>query len=186
LWWNHWIILPSFSFAVTECGHLPNNREEIPTPDVAQNYSHLHDITQHIPPLDDNDKIMLLIGRDAIQAHYVLNQRFGPPGAPYAQELPSGWTIMGEACLGGTQLPENINSMKTDVLDTGQGMMLYKFPNQFSSTDKQSILKSFNDSVCDIVADRMLQNPDEDKEVRPELVITISRKPINQTNHVIS
>jgi hypothetical protein len=47
--------------AVTECSHLPDNREEIPTPDVAQNYSHLHDIAQHIPQLDDNARIILLI-----------------------------------------------------------------------------------------------------------------------------
>jgi hypothetical protein len=70
--------------AVTECSHLLDNREEISTPDVAQNYSNLHDTTQHIPSLDDNAKIILLIGRDAIQAHYVLDQRVGPPGAPHA------------------------------------------------------------------------------------------------------
>jgi hypothetical protein len=115
--------------AVTECSHLPDNREEISTPDVAQNYSHWHDIMQHIPPLDDNTKIMLLIGRYVIQAHYVLDQRVGPPGALYAQKLPLGWTIMGEACLGGTHLPEKISSIKTHVLDTGQGMMLDPFPN---------------------------------------------------------
>lgn len=46
---------------IIECDEIPEVREEIPTPDVALHYEHLHDIAVHIPPIDPNAKIMLLI-----------------------------------------------------------------------------------------------------------------------------
>lgn len=52
--------------AFTESSHLPNNREEILTEDVAQNHTHILDIAQYMPPLDDSVQIMLLISRDVI------------------------------------------------------------------------------------------------------------------------
>eukprot|EP00105_Crassostrea_gigas_P017145 XP_011434807.1 PREDICTED: uncharacterized protein LOC105333498 [Crassostrea gigas] len=123
--------------AVTECSHLPNNREEIPTQEVAQNYTNLLDIAQYIPPLDDSMQILLLIGRDVIaqyisplddsvqillligrdviQAHHVLDQSIGPDNTPYAQILPLGWAIIGETCLDSSHLPEEINVTKTNI-----------------------------------------------------------------------
>jgi hypothetical protein len=40
-----------------ECDTIPNNRSEIPTPEVARNYPHLTDIADSIPPLDPNSSI---------------------------------------------------------------------------------------------------------------------------------
>lgn len=87
---------------IIECDEIPEVREEIPTPDVALHYEHLHDIAVHIPPIDPNAKIMLLIGRDVTKAHHVLDQRIGFGNQPYAQKLSLGWTIIGETCLGKT------------------------------------------------------------------------------------
>ncbi|CAC5374701.1 unnamed protein product [Mytilus coruscus] len=82
-----------------ECDMIPNNRNEIPTCDVAANYQHLASIAQFIPPLDAEAKILLLIGRDLMQAHHVLDQKIGKPYQPYAQRLKLGWIIVGESCL---------------------------------------------------------------------------------------
>lgn len=47
--------------AVTECSNLPNNRVEIPTQEMVENYCHLLNIAQYIPLLDDSAHFMLLI-----------------------------------------------------------------------------------------------------------------------------
>ena len=70
-----------------ECDHIPNDREEIPTPEVTMNYPHLVDITGNILPMDENCQILLLIGRDLIVAHHVLDQRVGKPNTSYAGRL---------------------------------------------------------------------------------------------------
>ena len=63
-----------------ECDQIPNDRNEIPTPDVAQHHTHLKDIAKHIPPLDNDANILLLLCRDLPEAHHVLDQRIGMLG----------------------------------------------------------------------------------------------------------
>ena len=92
-----------------ECDYMPNAREEIPTPEVARNYAHFHDIVQYIPSIDPAADILLLIGRDLIEAHHVLDQKIGPRNSPYAQKLSLGWVIIGETCLGKMHRPDAIN-----------------------------------------------------------------------------
>jgi hypothetical protein len=70
-----------------ECDHIPDNRDEIPTPQVVQNHFHLHDLAGTIQPLDDSCQILLLIGRDLPVAHHVLDQKVGSDRGPYAQQL---------------------------------------------------------------------------------------------------
>nr|XP_027238609.1 uncharacterized protein LOC113829610 [Penaeus vannamei] len=72
---------------VIECDELPNNRTEIPTPNIARLHPHLKDIGSEISPLDDQAQIQLLIGRDLPEAHHVLDQVTGPPGTPFAQKM---------------------------------------------------------------------------------------------------
>jgi hypothetical protein len=83
-----------------ECNQVPDCRNEIPTREVALEYSHLHDIAHQIPPIDNDANILLLLGRDIITAHQVLEHRVGPGNAPYAQRLALDWVIIGEVCLG--------------------------------------------------------------------------------------
>ena len=50
---------------LVECGGVPDNREEIPTPEIAESYVHLQDIGPLIPPLMEIPTL-LLIGRDIL------------------------------------------------------------------------------------------------------------------------
>lgn len=68
-----------------------------------------------IPPIDDSANILLLIGRDLLRAHHILDQIRGTSSQPYAQQLPLGWVIIGEACLDGMHTPSSIDVMKTMI-----------------------------------------------------------------------
>ncbi|KAK3088225.1 hypothetical protein FSP39_016350 [Pinctada imbricata] len=109
---------------VTECNYLPSNKDEIPTPEIALSYPHLQDIASEIPLFDSGTDIMLLIGRDVIRAHHVIDQRVGPANTPYAQQLCLGWTIIGESCLGNCHLPNVVNVKKTNLLPNGRESIL--------------------------------------------------------------
>ncbi|XP_069140928.1 uncharacterized protein [Argopecten irradians] len=99
--------------SLIECDAIPNNRQEIPTPDVAIHYPHLSNIASLISPIDNNSEILLLIGRDMLSVHHVLEQRVGQPDQPYAQRLPLGWVIVGESCLDGVHATSTANVLKT-------------------------------------------------------------------------
>jgi len=103
---------------VLECDQIPNDREEIPTPDVAQHYSHLTSIARHIPEENVSAPISLLIGRDAPEFHHVHDQKIDNKNlrAPYAQRLSLGWVIVGETCLGRTCPTTKINVNKISVM----------------------------------------------------------------------
>ena len=104
---------------VRECEEIPNFRDEIPTPEVVAAYPHLRDIVDFIPPLDEEAEILLLIGRDVIEAHYVHDQRIGET-SPYAQRLSLGWVVIGESCLNKVHAPETIVVNKTNLLRDGR------------------------------------------------------------------
>ncbi|XP_014676742.1 PREDICTED: uncharacterized protein LOC106816632 [Priapulus caudatus] len=108
---------------MVECSEIPSDHSEIPTPEVAQYYPHLRKITDHIPPVNRDCQIGLLIGRDLINAHHVHEQLIGPRDAPFAQRLSLGWVVIGEVCLGKAHRPDTIhvNSFKTHVLSDGRG-----------------------------------------------------------------
>lgn len=78
--------------SLLERDQIPNARDEIPAPEIARNYSYLTYIVSQIPPLDGTTDILILIGRDLIEAHHVLvlDQRVGPQNTPYAHKLPVG------------------------------------------------------------------------------------------------
>ncbi|XP_070196629.1 uncharacterized protein [Littorina saxatilis] len=106
---RHGVVFPPFTFFVeflqnmakvqndpafyfdndnVECESIPQDMSEIPTPDVAHSHAHLQPIAASIPPLHPEIKIGLLIGRDLLMAHHVLDQILGAPSAPFAQRLP--------------------------------------------------------------------------------------------------
>ncbi|VDI28057.1 Hypothetical predicted protein [Mytilus galloprovincialis] len=62
---------------IIECNYIPNKRQEIASPYVAIQYSHLVDIAPNIPEIDEHAHIDLLIGRDLISVHHVIDQRLG-------------------------------------------------------------------------------------------------------------
>lgn len=102
-----------------ECDDIPNCRNEIPTPDVALAHPHLSDLASQLPDLKEDAEILLLIGRDHTEVHHVLTQRTGPSGAPFAQKLSLGWTIIGECYHDKTHVP-NVVTNKTFVLPSGR------------------------------------------------------------------
>ena len=84
---------------VKERDNIQENYSEIPTPEVASHYTNLHDLAQEFEPLDESRKTLLLIGCDLIDAFVVLDQRTGPSNTPIGQNLPLGWTFIGDVCL---------------------------------------------------------------------------------------
>ncbi|XP_037509614.1 uncharacterized protein LOC119386370 [Rhipicephalus sanguineus] len=99
-----------------ECDNIPDNREEIPTPDAARNYPHLSAIATHIPPLEEA-RILLLLGRDVLRVHKVRQTINGPLDAPYAQRLDLGWVIVGDVCMDRARKTGTVNVFKTHVPD---------------------------------------------------------------------
>ena len=99
-----------------ECTNIPNLRDEIPTPHVAMHHAHLRDIACHLPELDEEAGIHLLIGMDQIDVHHVVDQNIGPPGSPFAQHLGLGWVVIGELCLGKVHQPVSVVTNKTYLI----------------------------------------------------------------------
>jgi hypothetical protein len=147
----------SFSIAlpsVLECGQIPNDRGEIPTPEIAHFHDHLRDIP--IPLLDPNSDILLLIGRDLPEAHHVQEQCTGPVGSPFAQQLNLGWVIVGNVCLGQTHKPDTVNVLKTHVLDDGR-------PTIFQPCENKFVVKDHVSSVSEFGTDVFIQTKDDNK-----------------------
>lgn len=79
---------------IFECNDIPQNRDEIPTPEIALQYSHLIQIALMIPQMNHQADIELLIGRDICSAYFVLDQKTEGNNVPFAQKLPLGWVII--------------------------------------------------------------------------------------------
>ncbi|XP_061432402.1 uncharacterized protein LOC133358195 isoform X1 [Lethenteron reissneri] len=121
---------------VTECNEIPDDRSEIPTPEVARHHPHLEPIAKFIPPLDHAAQILLLLGRDMLRVHKVRDQRNGPHDAPYAQRLDLGWVIVGDVCLDGTHKSDRISTFRTSVLTNGRTSLFKPCPNHFTLKEK--------------------------------------------------
>ena len=125
---------------IVECDDIPNLRDEIPTPAVASRYPHLADVAKHIPPIDPNAEILLLIGRNVPSAHIVLDQRPGPNNAPFAQQTSLGWAVIGETCLNGVHIPPVVSASKTSFLPNGRPSLLQPCNHQFCVTEFDNAL----------------------------------------------
>lgn len=118
-----------------ECNNMPDDRAEIPTPDVARWHTHLKPIAHCIPSLDPEARILLLLGRDILQVHKVREQRNGPSNAPYAQRLDLGWVVVGDVCLGSVHRSASLSTYCTHVLDNGRPSLLPPCPNKLSQRE---------------------------------------------------
>ncbi|KAI4874451.1 hypothetical protein NFI96_005580 [Prochilodus magdalenae] len=119
-----------------ECNEIPNNRTEIPTPEVASSHAHLKHLSKHIPDLDPHAPILLLLGRDIIRAHKVRRQVNGPHNAPYAQKLDLGWVIVGDVCVGDVHKPPLVHSYYTNVLRNGRPSLFQPCPNSYTVKER--------------------------------------------------
>ena len=138
--------LSGAEFAVptlTECDTIPQDKPEIPTPDMARSFPHLKAIAHEIPPVNETAKIHLLLGRDAPELLKVREFKNGPKGAPWAQRLALGWTISGQMCLDFASGPVHVLACLTSLsavmenkLETGNRIYeLVPWPNQIEVTD---------------------------------------------------
>ncbi|CAB4017795.1 Hypothetical predicted protein [Paramuricea clavata] len=100
---------------LVECEHVPQDKTEIPTPTTTKHYPHLEEVSKEIPPLDQEAKIGILIGREAPELLKVRAFKNGPKEAPWAQKLALGWTVSGQMCLDRVGGPVNISSRSTVV-----------------------------------------------------------------------
>ncbi|XP_065944078.1 uncharacterized protein [Magallana gigas] len=141
---------------VIECDEIPDNRGEIPTPEVAEKYFHLREIADHLMPLDSEINILLLIGRDLGDAHHILEQRIGPPNTPYAQKLQLGWVIVGEVCLGRTHRPDVVVANKVAVMSDGRTTLSAPCPTNI--TVKETLPKQ-------IQCDEILKHPQRNEPI---------------------
>eukprot|EP00079_Xenopus_tropicalis_P036616 XP_017950387.1 PREDICTED: uncharacterized protein LOC101733460 [Xenopus tropicalis] len=114
-----------------ECDEIPNNREEIPTPEAAYYQPHLRHLANQIPAMDKDADILLLLGRDILRVHKVRQQCNGPHDAPYAQRLDLGWVIVGDVCLDKMHRPSEVDSYKTHVLRSGRTTHFRPCPHHF-------------------------------------------------------
>lgn len=118
-----------------ECNTIPDSKEEIPTPQVAQAYPHLRGIADEIPEICDDTEILLLVGRDAPPLQKTHESRNGPRNAPWAQRLDLGWVIIGNACLDGAHKPSP-SCYHTNILESGRPSILLPCPNRFHIKEK--------------------------------------------------
>lgn len=159
-----------------ECNNLPDDRSEIPTPEITQYYPHLRPVANNIPPLDDSAPILLLLGRDILSLHKVREQCNGPHNSPYAQRLDLGWVIVGEVCLDGAHRSDDVNVYKTHVLQNGRTSFLKPCTNSIHVKERlncptQQFLPApshnwqiFPDTGSDGLGESMFQKtPDDDK-----------------------
>ena len=116
---------------LTECGAIPDSREEIPTLAVARAHPHLEAIAEKIPELDPEAEILLLVGRDAPPLHKIHESLNGPRNAPWAQRLNLGWVVVGNICMDGAHKPTEISSYRAQVLDNDRPSVLLPCSNRF-------------------------------------------------------
>lgn len=167
------ISLPS----LIECNEIPNNRDEIPTPNVAH-HAHLKSISHLIPKLEPEAPILLLLGRDIIRVHKVRKQINGPNHLPYAQKLDLGWVVIGNVCLGTVHTPPTVSTFHTYVGDRERPTLFKPCPNVFNIRERYSdTLICENDHIgCTVF--RQTRN---DNQVAPSIQDTSFLKIMNDS-----
>ncbi|XP_070203230.1 uncharacterized protein [Littorina saxatilis] len=138
-----------------ECANIPNDRTEIPTPEVAQHHSHLRNIAHNIPQIHGRAPIALLIGRDLPEAHHVTEQVTGPPMSPFAQCLPLGWVIVGDVCLNRMHKPSSPSAVRVNKtsVTSDRGTIFEPCSNDFKVTE------------ADCLGDTVFQRTKEDDKI---------------------
>ncbi|XP_047445286.1 uncharacterized protein LOC125010584 [Mugil cephalus] len=121
-----------------ECDMIPDDRAEIPAPEVALHYPHLKPVTSKIPEVDPHAEILILLGRDILCVHKVREQHNDLHNEPYAQRLDLGWVIVGEVCLGFAHKSFQTSVYKTNILHNGRASLLEQCTNNIQAKEKFS------------------------------------------------
>ncbi|XP_057709361.1 uncharacterized protein LOC130927495 [Corythoichthys intestinalis] len=124
-----------------ECDMVPDDRTEIPSPNIALHHAHLQPIANKLYPVDHDAPILLLLGRDILRVHKVREQINGPDNAPYAQRLDLGWVIIGDVCLATVHKPSDVNVYKANILSNGRTSLLHQCPNAINVKEDYSSMQ---------------------------------------------
>ncbi|XP_041417427.1 uncharacterized protein LOC121393319 [Xenopus laevis] len=156
-----------------ECDEIPNNREEIPTPEAACHQPHLRHLASQIPAIEKDAEILLLLGRDILRVHKVRQQCNGPHDAPYAQRLDLGWVIVGDVCLDKMHRPSEVDSFKTHVLQSGQATHFTPCPHHFEVKENPKYMipvSSVTPIFCDDnFGDTVFHTTSDDNKIAPSI-----------------
>lgn len=135
-----------------ECNTLPDDRSEIPMPEVTMCFPYLTAVSDKIPPLDPSASILLLLGRDVLSVHKVHEQRNGPLNTPYTQRLDLGWVIVREVCLNVTHHQSSVNAYKTNILPNGRTSFFSPCTKGFNVTERgeSPLLAYLPDPPCSL------------------------------------
>lgn len=136
-----------------ECDSVPDDKSEIPSPEIAQYHPHLLPIADKIQPVDRHAPILLLLGRDILRVHKVREQINGPNNAPYAQRLDLGWVIVGEVCLSKAHNTTEVNVYKTHMLENGRTTYFEPCPNTITVKEDYSVRPRLNTLAAANIAD---------------------------------
>ncbi|XP_057699895.1 uncharacterized protein LOC130920590 [Corythoichthys intestinalis] len=159
-----------------ECDMIPEDRSEIPAPEVTQHYPHLKALSHKISPVDPNAQILLLLGRDILRLHKVREQCNGPSNAPFAQRLDLGWVIVGDVCVNGVHKPVSITAYKTNTLFNGRPSYLDACTNVLQVKEKKVTnvkddMHSFTDTYqikrSDNLGDTIFVKGEDDEMLAP-------------------
>ncbi|RTG82619.1 uncharacterized protein DC041_0002117, partial [Schistosoma bovis] len=145
---------------------LPVHRPRVPVKDSAKKWPHLIDL----PWTESVDgEVMLLIGCDVPEAHWVLDQRLGGRKSPYAIRTLLGWVLFGPAGFSKNskrivnyisqsdnpveQLKEIYNYEFADVHSSDKALSLndktaQKFSSDCDSSVGESVLNNFYVDDC--------------------------------------
>ena len=85
----------------------------IPVPEDVKGWPHLSDI--QLPEIQGND-VRLLIGCNAPEAFWVLEERLGSSGEPVAVRSLLGWTLMGPVERFGEVSSFNVNFVRLEIV----------------------------------------------------------------------
>lgn len=132
-----------------DCNTIPDDRSEIPTPDIVQYFPHLAPIAGKIPPVEPDVAIMLLLGRDVFSVHKAREQYNGPHNTPYAQRLDLGWVTVGERCLNGVHKQTKVNVYKTNLLPNGRSSFFEPCTNAIKVKETFVMLRQKTNAFSD-------------------------------------
>ena len=143
-----------------ECDDIPNNRDEIPSPEVARQYSHLEGVATNIPPLIQDASIDLLIGRDLTPAHHVQDQitNHKHDKLPFAQRLPLGCVIIGPVCHDALHMTSDVTVNKTFVLNNGRTSLFEPCDSQITIKDNIFVKTEHDEKTALSVDDKTFLN----------------------------
>ena len=150
-----------------ECNDIPNNKDEIPTPEVCEQFSHLKGLKADIPKLQHQANMLLLIGRDNPTAHHVLEQIVGEDNEPFAQKLRLGWVIVGEVCYGSFHSSRTVNVSKTYILNNQRPSLFKSCDMTFKCDIQSSDVKTSRD--FDSVGSAVFERTIHDNKIGPSI-----------------